>query len=460
MRRIGRATAEPDRGGSRRARGRPAPPPASRGTPRPRTAPTNRRAPTPGSAARPRRRRARWRARPRAAVRIRTRTSPHGPRYRICDSTMLSIAPVRILAEVGRRRRARRRPVARPRVGLHQPRPDVLAQAVRNAERQREVERRRGLGRTVQGVELESAEGERGQRRLRISRELAQDSFEGRDRLGGVPGQARDVRQDQQIGHPETLRLSQESPRAEGGEGLAMMSAARQLAPGAGVLGDRLPSRRCDDRRVVDAAGASGAPTGALVGLRGRGRVQHLQGLARGEPAGAVRNPFPAHQHGAVLNRNRQSSRRARAIEPGPHHLHRRQPAFDLPAPRAARTDLEVRAPALEHRHERGPGRLERREPRACRRARRATRRTSTAPRRPPAPPRRRAGGRPRSGAGRDRAARRSRRRSPPRPRRRPRPSPRPARDRGRCGARASIPRQTRARASSLVGSARRSFSG
>ena len=230
------------------------------------------------------------------------------------------------------------------------------------------------------------------------------------------------------------------------------MSAARQLPPDAGAFGELIPSRRCGD---TVAAGASDAPAQAGV-LGGRGRCRALRASS---PAASRRarsgTRSPRTRTAPCSTETRSRPGRSRAVEPGPHHLDGRQAALDLPAPRAARTDLEVRAAALEHRHERGAGRFERREARAGRRGRYATHRTSTVR----APRRRRVDGA-------ERAAVREAERTVIAPSKvakaiataaavTPRPSPRPARERAPRQRGASIPRQIRASASSLVGSTR-----
>src|SRR6202044_1561368 len=103
-------------------------------------------------------------------------------------------------------------------------------------------------------------------------------------------------------------------------------------------------ARRRELGSALEARAAPAPPASPPPRAGGAGLPPPPRRRAGGEPVGAVRNPLPAHQHGAVLNRNAQSSWSTRAIEPGPHHLHRRQPALDLPAPRPTGPDLEVRA--------------------------------------------------------------------------------------------------------------------
>jgi hypothetical protein len=80
----------------------------------------------------------------------------------------------------------------------------------------------------------------------------------------------------------------------------------------------------------------------------------------------AIGDPLAAHDDGAALDGHAQPSRRALAREPRAQDLHRREPALDLPAPRAARSHVEGGVSALQNPEKRRPRGFERREARAA----------------------------------------------------------------------------------------------
>ena len=167
--------------------------------------------------------------------------------------------------------------------------------------------------RLVEVVELQAAERERGQRRLRIGGEAVDDALERRDRLRRVAGQARHVGEREQIRDAEALRLAPDALRAQRRERLAVPAVAGELAPaGAGARAGPAAGSGC----AGSGAGQRGrrrarpAPPAAGFDGRGRRRVQHLQRFARGQPARAVGDALAPHQHHAALDADAQPIRR------------------------------------------------------------------------------------------------------------------------------------------------------
>ncbi len=182
-----------------------------------------------------------------------------------------------------------------------------------------------------------------------------------RNRWGG-PGRARGRRPRSRSRRRGRSRGSREGPatrRCRAAVGPARGGSRRapdRPAP-------RPASRGTPRRRKARANRAAPTPGSAARRRRWRSHRRARGRLPGRPPRSETQKPTaPSGPVIAFVTRRPQSSRRAQAVESGPHHLDRRQPALDLPASRPARADLEVRAPPLEHRHERGPGRLERRE--------------------------------------------------------------------------------------------------
>ena len=115
------------------------------------------------------------------------------------------MSAVRKLGDVGIGCAAGSTSVTAANVGLDQSGAYVFAQAAWNTQGQCFAECGGSGLRLPQGIQLQSAQGKSGERRPRIVCKIRQDAVERNDRVGRMTGEARYVRQGEQVIHTKAL---------------------------------------------------------------------------------------------------------------------------------------------------------------------------------------------------------------------------------------------------------------